>query len=257
MKFKIFVLAALIFLFTGTLSAQENFPQYTGYVNDFSGVLSAPDKIKLENLLFRLEQKTTAQVAVVSIDTVNPLDIESYAVQLFEQWGIGQKGKDNGVLLLVAVKDKNLRIEVGYGLEGAIPDALANRIIADIIVPSFKQGNYSKGITDGVFAVTKLVADEYNVPSSELGEDLSAVVVPQQTAASSGLRILFTLFLFILVFSMRSGLLWFFILTPHSHHRRGGYWYGGGSRGSSGGFGGGFGGFGGGMSGGGGASGGW
>ena len=244
---KILFLLLVIFSFSFLADAQVNLPRPSGYVNDFAGVISSQDKVSLEGLFSELERKTTAQACVVTLDTVAPEAIEAYAVKLFEQWGIGQKGKDNGVLLLVAVKDKSLRIEVGYGLEGGIPDALASQIINEVIVPLFKRGSFSQGIQQGGVVLAGLVAKEYNVELSGLEGVAPVRFQKQKSPVFAFLRLLI---LFIIIFGFRGGL--FPLLFFSSFSRGGDYWGG-----SSGGFSGGFGGFGGGFSGGGGSSGSW
>jgi len=261
MKKKTFslIICAFIFQFIFSLNSfSQDLPNYTGYVNDYANILSSETKNKLSQLIGELERKTTSQIAIVTIDTTSPLDIESYAVKLFEKWGIGQKGKDNGVLLLIAIKDRAMRIEVGYGLEGAIPDALAKVIIEQYITPSFKEGDFNTGVTKGVIGITKLIAKEYDIELSELSDIPIQVPMPEKPSLlASILNFIFTLFIIIMFVSLRMGFLWWFLLFPGTHRRRGGSWYGGGYGGNSGGFSGGFGGFGGGLSGGGGASGGW
>ncbi len=227
-----------------------------GYVSDFAGVIRPADRMAIERLAAELEKKTTAQIAVVTVQSVKPETIEMYAVRLFEKWGIGQKGKDNGVLLLVAVKDRRVRIETGYGVEGIIPDAIADKIIRDILVPAFKQEDYSGGIKAGAIAIISLIAKDAGVTITGQEEAVYQQVGHQPSALESFLSFIFMVIFFILIIGTRTGLLWFFLLGPMGH-RRGGYWYGSGFGGSRGGFGGGFGGFGGGLSGGGGASGGW
>ena len=240
---KIFIITTF-FIFTGIGFCEEaSFQNYTGYVNDYAGILSDETKVRLTALSAEIETKTTSQLAILTIDTTAPLDIETYAVKLFERWGIGQKGKDNGVLILVAVKNRQMRIEVGYGLEGAIPDALAKNIIEKSMLPFFKSGDYNAGILQGTAAVSKLIAGEYNVEISEL--DNVKIAVPSKKA--SVLDFLFLIFIIIII---KIRFFWFFPTPGRSR----GYWSGGNS---SGGFGGGFGGFGGGFSGGGGASGRW
>jgi len=123
-----------------------SYPKASGYVVDQSGIIDSTAQRRLEAWILELKQKTTAEVAVVTVDSTEPLSIEEYAVNLFQHFGIGQKGKDNGVLFLVAYKDHHMRIEVGYGLEGAITDAYGSRIINTIMTPEFKQGNFSDGI---------------------------------------------------------------------------------------------------------------
>ena len=235
--------------------AQEiNYPSSKGYVNDYAGILSAQTAQEIDSICRQVESKTTAQIALVIVNTTKPLEIEQYAVELFQRWGIGQKEKDNGLLLLVAINDRAVRIETGYGLEGAIPDAIASYIISQTIIPEFRQDQHEKGLLLAVLSIADLIAKEYNV-SLDLDERLSAVRPAEENKASP-LAMLIYVILFILIFGMRSGLLFFFLLGP-TGRRRGGYWYGSGAGGSRGGFSGGFGGFGGGFSGGGGASGGW
>lgn len=239
-------------------SAQEpRLPEYSGYVNDYVGVLSSENKYALTALAGELERRTSAQLAIVIVDTVRPLEIEGYAVKLFEKWGIGQKGKDNGVLLLIAVNDRKMRIEVGYGLEGVIPDAIAKIIITQYITPSFKGGDFNGGVAKGAVGIAQVIAKEYNVELSQFGSLPANLPVPQEpTALQSMLQTLFSIFIILLFLSFRMGFFWL-LFMPGSYRRRGGYWHGGGYGGNSGGFSGGFGGFGGGLSGGGGASGGW
>ena len=133
------------------LAAEPKYPaQPQGYVSDYANIINPSDKAAITELLEELEQKTTAEVAVVTVPTTQPETIEGYSVKLFEKWGIGKKGKDNGVLFLIAAGDRRVRIETGYGLEGALPDVLCHKIISNLVVPAFKAGEYSKGITAGV-----------------------------------------------------------------------------------------------------------
>ncbi|NQT95784.1 MAG: TPM domain-containing protein [Candidatus Omnitrophica bacterium] len=259
-RFSIFLifLSAVIATPSLLVAQEPALPDYSGYVNDFAGALSPQAEGAITSIAGQVEQKTGAQIAVVTVATTEPLTIEQYTVELFEKWGIGQKDKDNGILILMAVTDKKVRIETGYGLEGAIPDAIASQIVYQIMIPEFKKGNHEKGLILGAIAVADLVAKEYNV-ELELGEGVPSGYVQQAKVLSPGARLLKSLaylIFFILIFGLRSGLLFYFILGP-TGRRRGGHWYGTGFGGSSGGFGGGFGGFGGGFSGGGGASGGW
>ncbi|MDP8293042.1 MAG: TPM domain-containing protein [Candidatus Orphnella occulta] len=246
----VFFIAAFLLSLPSVLYSQDvNFPKYRGYTNDFANILSSEAVSTINSICNQVEEKTTAQIALVTIDTTAPLTIEEYAVRLFEKWGIGLKDKDNGALILMAVNDKKVRIETGYGLEGALPDAFASQIIYQVMVPVFKQGDFQSGLIRGTIAVAESIAKEYNVELS-LGEDMPRGLVKDKKSQAG--KALLYLILFIVMFGMRSGLLFFWILGP-TGRRRGGYWYGSGSSGS----GGGFGGFGGGFSGGGGASGGW
>lgn len=242
--------AALIISSAMQLNAAE--PVYPsapdGYIYDGAQMISAADKERLTRFFIELQSKTTAQIAVVTVASTQPEPIEMYAVELFKRWGIGQKGKDNGILFLIARDDRDMRIEVGYGLEGALPDSICKNIIDNIVVPEFKRSNFSGGIFSGASAIVSLVAKEYNVAvTGEEGEILNRV----GSSSSDSEWIWFVLLiLLILILSMAS---------PRNYSRYGGgYWYGGGSGGWGGGSsGGGFGGFGGGSSGGGGASGRW
>jgi len=213
----------------------------SGFVNDYAGVFMPQQKQLLERQLQELEQKTGAEVTVVTLDTLDGGEIDDFANRLFAAWGIGKKGKDNGVLLLAAIKDRKGRIEVGYGLEGVIPDGLAGRIMRNEMFPDFKTGNYAAGMTKGAQTVARLIAKD---------EGVSLNGMPRRGTENYGKKRKKGLFDFIfmivvVIIVIRNPWLLIFFLGSGS----------GGGR--SGGFGGGFGGFGGGMSGGGGASGGW
>jgi len=229
-------------------------PRGQGYVSDFAGLLEPSDKIAITKFAAELESKTTAQIAVVTVQTTQPETIEGFSVRLFDQWKIGQKGKDNGVLILVAVNDRKAWITTGYGLEGAIPDAIAYKIVQERMIPYFKNGRYSQGIKEGAVAVISLVAREYDVQIT--GQE--AQVCQAVHRRKSPFEILFTILLLLFIIGSRTGLLGYFLLgSMIGGRRRGGYWHGAGIGGSGGGFSGGFGGFGGGMTGGGGGGGGW
>jgi uncharacterized protein len=249
------ILTNIFYLFSA--SAKEvTFPQPIGYINDFANLITADDYQRLNALASTIEQKTTAEIAVVTLKTTKPYDIQDYSVRLFEKWKIGKAGKDNGVLLLVAIEDKKVWITTGYGLEGAIPDAQASKIYRNIIVPYFKKEDFSKGILAGSIALVDLIAQEYNVNIEALPSLTQNYVKPvQKSPLASFIQSLFTLLFFILFFGLRMGLFGFLLFG--TGRRRGGYWYGGGLSANAGGFGGGFGGFGGGFTGGGGAGGGW
>jgi uncharacterized protein len=148
------LICALLLLPLGTaLVSAQNFPDYQGFVNDYAGLLSPQVKAQLEAKLTQLQKDTTAQVAVVTVKSLEGDTIEDYAVRLFEKWGIGQKDKNNGVLFLVALDDRKMRIEVGYGLEPVITDGRAGRIRDNDVLPSFKKGDYEGGIVAGVNSI--------------------------------------------------------------------------------------------------------
>ena len=133
----------------------------TGYVNDFAGVLSVADKTALEQQLIALQKQTSAQVAIAIVPTIGTDEtIETYSVKLFEDWGIGQKDKDNGLLIVVASDDHLMRIEVGYGLEGAVTDAQAFAVVDKILTPAFKAGDFAGGLKQAVDVLGKAIAGD-------------------------------------------------------------------------------------------------
>lgn len=172
-------------------------PKPQGYVNDFAGLLADRQRAILENLLREYEEKTTNQVVLLVIDSLQGEDLESYSLRVAEEWKIGQKGKDNGVLFLVAVKDRKARIEVGYGLEGSLPDAVASRILRQIVFPAFRQGNYFGGIAGGLEAILRATEGEFQAPEGASG----ASDRPARISASS----IFLLFVLFLLLSSRMG----------------------------------------------------
>ena len=133
----------------------------TGFVNDFSGTLSAGDKVALEEQLMAIQKQTSAEISIAVVPTIGRDEtIETYAVKLFEEWGIGQKGKDNGALIVVAVQDHVMRIEVGYGLEGIITDARAFAIVDKILTPAFKANDFAGGLTQAVAVMGQAIAGD-------------------------------------------------------------------------------------------------
>ena len=138
-------------------------PALTGRVVDQAGILSPAVKAELETALAAHENNTTNQVVVVTLESLNGANIEEYSLELGRRWGIGQKGKDNGVLLVVAPNDKQVRIEVGYGLEGTLTDALSSSIINYYIIPEFKKGDIQNGINIGIQKIIALLDGDERV----------------------------------------------------------------------------------------------
>lgn len=133
------------------------------YVQDYADVISPASEKIIYSLGRELDAKTTAQVSVLTVPTLDGEPIESYALNVLRSWGIGSKDKNNGVLIVVATQDRQSRIEVGYGLEGALPDGLTGRIQDQTMLPFFREGQYDKGIVNGYAATAATVAQEYNV----------------------------------------------------------------------------------------------
>lgn len=166
----------------GVALAYESPGKPTGYVNDFAGVLSSDTKATLEASLDEFEKSTSNQISVVIIPNMKDKNgnedyIENFAEKLFKEWGIGTAGRDNGVLLLVAMEERTVRIEVGYGLEGALTDLKSGRIVDGLIVPKFKNEDYAGGIVSGVDAIMGEIKGEYSVmddPAAN-GEDDTSI----------------------------------------------------------------------------------
>ncbi len=215
-----------------------------GRVTDRTGTLTGDQITALERKLAAFEGETTNQIAVLLIPSLEGDSLEDYSIRLAEKWRIGQKGRDNGVILLIVKNDRKLRIEVGYGLEGALPDALAGTIIRNEISPRFREGQFYQGIDAGVNAVIAATRGEYKASPKNKRSQVEAWIP----------------------FVIMGAFLFFFLLAASRERRRqyhsgssrgwtsgGGFWFGGGGGDfDSGGFSGGGGSFG-----GGGSSGGW
>lgn len=190
--------------------ASPLYPEPTGYITDTTGTLKEETKQQLVPILRALHEKTTAQVALAVVDTIGGEPIENYAVKLFEKWKVGTKGKDNGVLFVIALKDRKMKIEVGYGLEGALPDAKAGEILTDLVRPKFKEGDIDGGVIAGMEAVIAVVAEEYKVSPVDIGMSGTAPVASaakqsvQRTSDKGGLgetgKTMLLVFAFIVIF---------------------------------------------------------
>ena len=167
-------------LFVISAAAAQSFPKAVGRVNDFANVIDAATEADLDRRLDQLEQQTSSEIAVATVVSLNGISVEEYANRLFKEWGIGQAKQDNGVLVLVAPNEREMRIEVGYGLEGVLPDGLAGQVIRDDFTPRFRENDYSGGIRNGVNHVVDIV-DKHQVLTPEeiakLNQD-AGVTVP-------------------------------------------------------------------------------
>ncbi len=284
------VVSAILLCTAFVLFALE-VPQLKGRVNDYAGMLSRYTEHQIDDTLRQLEQTDSTQIVVLTIPSLQGENLEAFSIRVAEQWKIGRKGFDNGAILLIAKKERKIRIEVGYGLEGSLTDLVSGQIIRNVIVPQFRAGNIDQGIIEGVQAMVKVVRGEFTA-ATKTG--------PQKDPRTGWHPGIFSLIVFLFLISLlgrlrRSlgaaagglmfpilgamffniGLLWILALIPlgiiggliisllgsplsfgHIHKssgRNGAGWFGGGfSSGGFGGFSGGGGGFG-----GGGASGGW
>ena len=172
-------LIALTFLWAPAALAYTSPGKPTGFVNDFAQVLSGSTKAELESELTQFEKSTSNEIAVAIVPSLDGDYVENYAVKLFEEWGIGKKNTDNGVLLLLAIEDRKMRIEVGYGLEGALPDSVAQSILDNEMTPLLKAGNYDGAVTAGVHAIEQATKGEYT--ATQTSPVLSAEAIANLT----------------------------------------------------------------------------
>jgi uncharacterized protein len=255
-------------------SAQPAPPALTAPVNDFAQIIDEPSRQELDRRIRALKNASGDVVVVATVPTFTPYaDIREYAVKMFENSGrgIGEKGKDNGLLVVVAVEDRKVGIEVGYELEAFVTDGFAGETIREAILPLFKQGQYGKGLVAGTTRLITRIADARGVQLQDVPREVQVPRRgPRQGDVPAALKTLLFILFLLLLFSRRSRRRrrhwgvgpwsgWNSGVGPFGSSGRGGF--GGGFGGFGGGFGGGggggFGGFGGGRSGGGGASGGW
>lgn len=255
----------ILFLLSFNVAFAQDFPAKPNrLVNDYTGTLTSQQIQSLEQKLVAFDDSTSTQIAVVLIKSLGSYDVADYGVRLAQNWGIGGKENNNGILLLASLSDRKVTIQTGYGVEGAVPDAIAFRIINDDIKPAFTRQDYFQGIDQATNSLIAYTKGEYKAK-------------PKKKADDGGIPMGAIIIIFIVIFLIiskggggkgggqvvgsrgSSDLLWWTLLSGMAGggHRGGGF--GGGSRGGGfgGGGGGGFGGFGGGGFGGGGASGGW
>jgi len=266
--------------------AYESPGRPTGFVNDFAGVFSTEQKNSIENKLSNLEKETSVEISVVTVKSLGDEVVETYAVKLFEEWGIGKVKVDNGLLILVALDSREARIEVGYGLEPIVTDSASSVVMRNVMIPAFKGGDYFAGVNGAIDTLIGLIKGdseimsyiESNTENTNNGFDFSGIafiifilfiqLIPVIIYSKSwwlggvvgfvlGLLIFYSLSAGVIMAVV--GLILDYFLSKKFGGKRppgthGGVWFGGmgGGRG-----GGGFGGFGGGMSGGGGSSGRW
>jgi len=243
------LLCGLILLISQDIASGETkFPKAKGPVNDFAGIIPADYERQIGLLAHEVLQKTGTAIVVATVPTVGDIDYFTYANELYKTWGIGKKGEDKGVLIFLTVKERKLRIETGYGVEGILPDGLVGQIMDDYMLPYLKKDQFGKGMLSGVAIVAGIIAKDAKV---KLGESarVRTAVTKKRNPALRILPLLFFIILFLALARSKTGILPLLLLMMMG--RGGGF--GGGSAGGFDGFGGGFGGFGGGLSGGGGA----
>jgi len=247
------VLAAVLSLLAGLLLwgsvavAAPTFPSLTGRVVDDANILSPPTKAALTTKLEALEAKTSRQLVIVTVPSLQGYEIEDYGYQLGRAWGIGEKGRDTGVLMIVAPKERRVRIEVGYGLEGVLTDALSTVILQDRVLPRFRTGDFEGGVVAGADALI----EQLSLPDDQAKARVAASAEPQRTSTGSVptvILVLLGLWVLLGLFGTITGRpghrmdLWMLplllLMMSGSGHGRGGRG-GGGFRGGGGSFGGG------------------
>lgn len=259
---KLFLLSFFSLLFSFVFA--QDFPaKPTTLVNDYANALSIEQRAMLESKLVAFNDSSSTQIAIALLKSVGDYDINEYAVELGRKWGVGQSGKNNGIMIVVAVGDRKISIQTGYGLEGALPDVYAKRIIENDIKPNFKEGNYYAGLDAGTTSIIQYTKGEYKNDN------------PKATSSKkggSGSIVIIIIIVIVIIIIMRKGgggggseviggrgasnaLFWAMLFGGGGGRGGDSGWGGGFGGGSSGG--GGFGGFGGGSFGGGGSSGSW
>ncbi|HWP49248.1 MAG TPA: TPM domain-containing protein [Candidatus Limnocylindrales bacterium] len=142
------------------IQAQIQYPEPQGWVSDFANVLTPQIREELNNLITDVEKQTTAEIAVVTVESTAPLTPKQYATELLNRWKVGKKGKDNGVLILLAVKDRRIEIETGYGVEGILPDGKVGEIIRTYMVPYFKNNRWGEGLIAGTQQIARVILED-------------------------------------------------------------------------------------------------
>jgi uncharacterized protein len=246
------IAAAILTAGAAGFARDTRFPDPVGYVSDFAHVVDQGLAQKITSICRELDEKTGAQIGVASFPDMGGDEVDGFTNRLFEQWMPGQKGVNNGILIVNAIAERQIRIEIGYGLEPILPDAVAGRVRREVMTPLLAKGKYGEAYLTGVAALAQIIAKNENVTLTSL----SGVAVPDVSGRESRGRGGARFFPFILFFGI------VFVVSRLLRGRSGfggggGPWIGGGFGGGFGGGGGGFGGFGGGMSGGGGSGGGY
>ena len=252
-------LLSFLLIFLSLSAFADDVPGYSSYVNDYAGVISEKDKTSMEEVAKEVEEKTGAQIAVLTVKSMAPYaSIDDFGMAVAEKWKVGEKGKDTGIILVLAMEERQVRIEVGYGLEGIFNDARVGRILDNNVILYFRGGDFSAGLRRGMFKIADTIGTEMNV---ELDERTK---MQDNTFTERLCMLIFFIFFVSVIIMMlrrmknakRTGRRYygssFGAMYPGYGHGRGSF--GGFSSRGCGGFGGGFGGFGGGGFGGGGAS---
>ena len=262
---KLFLL--FLFIFTASIGFGQDFPEKPStLVNDYAGVLSIEQRASLEKKLVAFDDSSSTQIAIAVLKSVGDYDINEYAVELGRKWGVGQGGKNNGIMIVVAVGDRKISIQTGYGVEGALPDVYAKRIIDEDIKPNFRTGDYYTGLDQATTEIIKYTKGEYK-------NDKPRTSNASKKGGVGSIAVIIIIVIVVIIIMRKGGggggseiiggrgasnaLFWAMLFGSGSGRGSGSSWGSGGFGGGSSGGGGGFGGFGGGSFGGGGSSGSW
>lgn len=258
--FRLILTLTFLLLLAKTGYSQTDLPTPNHYVEDYANVINDSDERSLNGVLQELEQKTGTQYIVLTVLSTGGLPIEQFAIELAEKWKLGRKGKDNGMLFVLAKNDRRWRFEVGYGLESFVTDQYCSRTGRDVLVPYLRKGDYSRGIYEANLQIVQRIASEAGVSLTGMPKIAPVPVRNRRRGPPCCSALPIIIFLLLIFGGAGRGMGWWFFLPfmmggfgGHGGYGRSGS-FGGGS------FGGGFGSFGGGMGGGfggGGASGGW
>ena len=234
-----YLVFAFLLLLTGSLQAQEQFkvPKLTAPVVDTAGLLDQRTSRVLSNSLRDLQRAEGTQIVVLTVPTLGELTVEQASIEVAESWKLGSAKKDDGVLVLIAAKERKMRIEVGQGLEGELTDAYSKRIIDETMTPLFKSGDVNGGVLAGVFQIVTLTNPDFDIKSKLSGAGLSRRPRSGARAKLSPFKLIFFgIMFFFLIFTRMGRMLLFYSLLSGGGRRGGGGFGGGGFRGGGGGF---------------------
>ncbi len=241
-----FAVAICILLSVSAFAMEIPSPTDEFFVNDFANVISNEDEEELMAIGASLYKQTTAQVVVVTVDSLDGNEITDYGLELGREWGVGSEDKNNGVVLLLSVSDREITIQVGYGLEGCLPDGKTGRILDEYAIPYLSNGDFSTGLAEAYKAIVTVVYDEYDV-EPQVDYNYTEYTVEETGEFEDFIIAVFIVIVLISVFasSKRKGLFFGPFVSPrhygggHGGHSGGGFGGGGGFSGGGGSFGGG------------------
>ncbi len=190
------IIFALIFLLLSQAAFALDVPELKGRINDYAEILAPNQEAELENFLKDAETRTSSQIALLTIASLEQENIEDFSLKTVETWKLGQKNKDNGALLLIALKEKKIRIEVGYGLESVLTDVKSGFIIRNVITPYFKKRDFYTGIKNGLAAIYGFASKEYQVSDQELAKYKNAEKQKETSHLPGAVLVLIVMLLF-------------------------------------------------------------